>query len=497
MRYLVTADEMRRLDQYTIEEIGIPAAVLMERAALAVADRVRNYCMGHPDAGRTALVMAGMGNNGGDGLALARILTEREMDVTVWCVGDEDRASAEWKRQKKILGKYSVNFCSKPDRNEYTILIDALFGVGLSRAVAGIQAAAVECFNGLRGRKFAVDVPSGIDSDTGAILGSCVRAEETVTFGYCKRGLVLYPGCVQAGEVTVADIGIAGNCPQLEEPGMYALDGEPGQLLPAREPAGNKGSFGKVLLIAGSVNMAGAAILAAKAAYRSGAGMVKVISSAENREILQTAVPEALFGTERELSAGMDWADVIAIGPGLGRDGRAAELLRQVLCRGERPTLIDADGLNLLSEQPELRRLLAESAGNGRAVVLTPHVGELARLLGRSIAEIKEDLCRYGDSLAMELQAVVVAKDARTFICRAGQPVCVNLSGNSGLATAGSGDVLAGMIAGLMAQDMDAYEAACTGAYIHGCLGDRVSGQYGEHACMAGDLVSRKEWSLR
>ena len=204
-----------------------------------------------------------------------------------------------------------------------------------------------------------------------------------------------------------------------------------------------------------------------------------------------------MFGTERELSAGMDWADVIVIGPGLGRDGRAAELLRQVLCRGERPTLIDADGLNLLSEQHELRRLLAESAGNGRAVVLTPHVGELARLLGKSIAEIKENLCRYGESLAMELQAVVVAKDARTFICRAGRPVCVNLSGNSGLATAGSGDVLAGMIAGLMAQGMDACKAACTGAYIHGCLGDRVSGQYGEHACMAGDLVSRKEWSLR
>lgn len=497
MRYLVTADEMRRLDQYTIEEVGIPAAVLMERAALAVADRVRDYCAVHPDAGRTALVMAGMGNNGGDGLALARILTERGMDVTVWCVGDEDRASAEWKRQKKILEKYSVNFCSKPDRNEYTILIDALFGVGLSRAVAGIQAAAVECFNSLHGRKLAVDVPSGIDSDTGVILGSCVRAEETVTFGYCKRGLVLYPGSVQAGEVTVADIGIVGKCPQLEEPGMYALDGEPGQLLPAREPAGNKGSFGKVLLIAGSVNMAGAAVLAAKAAYRSGAGMVKVISPAENREILQTAVPEALFGTERELSSGMDWADVIAIGPGLGRDSRAAELLRQVLCGGGRPVLIDADGLNLLSEQPELRRLLAESAGSGRAVVLTPHVGELARLLGRTIAEIKDNLCRYGEGLAMELQAVVVAKDARTFICRAGRPVCVNLSGNNGLATAGSGDVLAGIIAGLMAQDMDAYEAACTGAYIHGCLGDRVSGQYGEHACMAGDLVSRKEWSLQ
>lgn len=498
MQYFVTAEEMRSYDKYTIEEIGIPAMVLMERAALAACESVEKYSAGRPQASGTVLVMAGMGNNGGDGLALARLLSEKKYEVEVWCVGDEGKASEQWRRQKKILARYPVGFSAKPKKNEYTILIDALFGVGLSREITGAYGDAVNLFNSLEGRKLALDLPSGIDSDTGRIWGSAVRADETVTFGFCKRGLALYPGCELAGEVTVADIGISEVSFGEKTPGMYALDEETEELLPVRSGCGNKGTFGKVLLIAGSVNMAGAAVLAAKAAYRMGAGMVKVITPEENRIILQSTVPEALLGTEEDLEAGLNWADVIAIGPGLGKSDSALRMLEKVLNDSDLPLLIDADGLNLLAEQSSLRELAAARGIQGRSIVMTPHAGELSRLAGKSISDVKEDLAGCGSELAMELQAVVAAKDARTFICSAGKPICVNLSGNNGLATAGSGDVLAGMIAGLMAQGMEARQAACVGTCIHGRMGDRVASEIGEHACMAGDLLqdTRKVWNL-
>lgn len=504
MKYLVTAAEMRRIDKYTMENIGIPGAVLMERAALAAFEAVSRrferlssagFSVPGGDSGahepeKTALVMVGTGNNGGDGLALARMLAEAGCVTEVWIVGDEAGASEQWRQQRKILRSYPVDFCSKPGKNEYTILADALFGVGLSRELSGIYESAVMSFNGLKGWKIALDMPSGVDSDTGRILGrDSVRADETVTFGCCKRGLVLYPGALAAGKVTVADIGIPDFAFAGELPGMFALDEAPEQILPRRCPWGNKGTFGKVLLAAGCFAMAGAAVLAAKAAYRAGAGMVKVITCAENREILQVSVPEALVGTEEEFESCFAWADVIAIGPGLGKSSTAHRLLEEALLNSRLPLLIDGDGLNLLAEDFKLRQMLAKQGAEGRSVVLTPHVGELARLLGKSIPTIQENLADRGRDLAMELQTVVAAKDARTFICKADEPVCVNLSGNSALATAGSGDVLAGTIAGLMAQGMEGYRAACVGAYVHGLAGERASLTRGEHACMAGDLV--------
>ncbi len=498
MKYLVNAAEMRRADNFTTERIGISAMTLMERAALAAQASVESYCRrveggsepeGSPVPKRTILIMAGTGNNGGDGLALARLLSGADFCVEVWIVGDGTRATEPWTRQREILEYYPVNFCTKPERTEYTILVDALFGIGLSRDISGVWQDAVELFNRLQGWKIALDIPSGVNSDTGRIMGSSVMADETVAFGYCKRGEVLYPGCLAAGKVTVADIGIPEAAFETEMPEMYALDEKPEALLPKRCPWGNKGTFGKVLLAAGSPGMAGAAVLAARAAYRAGAGMVRVVTPAENRSIIQTAVPEALVSTREELASYFGWADVIAIGPGLGKDHGAGRMLEQVLTESSLPLLIDGDGLNLAAESPDIRRILAEQGRTGRSIVLTPHVGELARLLGKAVPEIQERLADYGRDLAMELQTVVAAKDARTFICKPGEPVCVNLSGNSGLATAGSGDVLAGIVAGLMAQGMDACRAACVGVYFHGCMGNKAAWQHGEHGCMAGDLV--------
>lgn len=507
MRYLVTAEEMRRYDTNTIERIGIPGMVLMEQAALAARDMVLEVLDGALSGGGRqtpeVLVLAGVGNNGGDGLALARLLAEKGCSVTVWCVGDKSKASEQWTRQRHIIEYYGVRFT--PISEAYAVLIDALFGVGLSREVTGEYAEAIRRFNSLKGYKLALDMPSGICSDTGSVLGCAVHADATITFGFGKRGLYLYPGCECAGTVRVADIGITERAFFDEMPKMFCLDApeEALGLLPARQGAGNKATFGKVLFIAGSDGMAGAAVLGARAAYRSGAGMVKVLTDERNRVILQEAVPEALYGSyaeDRELEESFAWADVIVVGPGLGKSERARHCLKAAVEKSVKPLVIDADGLNLLAEDQDLQKLLAEQK---RDVILTPHVGELSRLTALSVAQLKEGLWQHAAALAERLHAVIVAKDARTFVCEAGKPVCMNIHGNSGMATAGSGDVLAGIIAGLWAQMAvrdrqmavqgehaeTAFWAACAGVRLHAAAGDAAAAKKGEYGCMAGDIA--------
>ena len=492
MEYLVSAAEMKRYDSDTIEKLGIPAAVLMERAALSAYACVCKRLAAQEEAG-TVLILAGYGNNGADGLALARLLAEQasghRAEVEVWCVGDAAKATELWKLQRRILENYAVEMSAKPRRTEYTIIVDALFGVGLCRKLEGIYYDAVECLNRLGGFKLALDAPSGIDCDTGSVLGTAVRADETVTFGFCKRGLVLYPGCGYTGALTIAPVGITQKAFFGNEPEWFAYDEPVHALLPGRNPAGHKGSFGKLLLLAGSKGMAGAACLAAEAAYRTGAGMVKVATVEENRVILQGAVPEAMLETGEELSGALDWADIVVAGPGLGTDERAERLLLQVLERADKPLVLDADGLNLLAGEPKLQSLLLGRTNPD--IVLTPHIGELSRLTGQPPAELKRSPAYYGKQLAQRLHAVVAVKDARTFICREEGACCVNLTGNDGMATAGSGDVLAGVIGGLLAQGADAFSAACAGAYLHGAAGDRISEKLGGYSCMAWDIASQ------
>lgn len=497
MEYLVTAAEMRQYDTNTIEKTGIPSMVLMERAALGAFEVIEERFgkRAFASAGGffpkrvSVLIAAGMGNNGGDGLALARLLAEADYDVEVWTVGEPGKASPQWISQNNILSHYPVNIGGKPRREEYTIIVDALFGVGLSRKVEGGYAEAIEYCNRQRGFKLALDVPSGIHSDTGEMLGCAFCADVTVTFGFMKRGLAMYPGCSLAGEVVTAPVGITEHSFYGSRPGMFRYDGPAGELLPKRDPAGNKGTFGKALLIAGSFNMAGAAVLGARAAYRIGAGMVKVLTVPENRVILQEAVPEALLGAYSDLEESLRWADVVGIGPGLGQGKDAENVLEKVLVGSTHPLLMDADALNLLAGSRRLRGMAASCGERGRQMVLTPHAGELSRLTGMAVRELKKDLPGYALKLSGELHAVVAAKDARTFVCSAGQPVCINTRGNSGMATAGSGDVLAGCILGLLAQGMPSFEAACAGVYAAAAAGEAAAAGKGEYACMAGDIA--------
>ncbi|MBQ4537025.1 MAG: NAD(P)H-hydrate dehydratase [Lachnospiraceae bacterium] len=489
MKYVVTASQMKLYDTNTIDKIGIPGMVLMERAALRVFEVIDGRVQPCDKEKQKVLILAGTGNNGADGIALARLLSEAGYRVEVWGLGNPDKASSQWKEQVNILTHYSVNFGGKPLQEEYTIVVDALFGVGLCREVSDEYAEALAFCNAQNALKVAVDMPSGIDTDTGAVLGCAFKADVTVTFGFVKRGLLMHPGCEYAGEVVVADIGISERSFFGEEPDMFLYDEPLEQLLPKRANGGNKGTFGKVLLIAGSLNMAGAAVLSARAAYRAGAGMVKVLTVPENREIIQRTVPEALLGTYADLEASLEWADVIGIGPGLGINAEARDVLEKVICHSNLPILIDADGLNLLAESEDMTETLAIQGERGRCIILTPHVGELSRLTRTEIRELKTNLPEYTVQYSRKQHAIIVAKDARSFVAKEDRPVFINTKGNSGMATAGSGDVLAGCILGLMAQQMDGFEAACVGVYAHALAGDKVAFEKGEYGCMAGDIA--------
>ena len=483
MKYVVTAEEMRQYDRNTIEIIGLPGMVLMERAAIAAFELI----LGHsPDS---VLIVCGMGNNGGDGLALARLLCEKGIATSVWCVGDKSRASEQWQRQYAVLQNYPVEFCNEAPLKTYTIMIDALFGVGLSREITGEYEEAISYLNNSRAFKLSLDVPSGICSDTGKVMGCAVKADCTVTFGFLKRGLLFYPGCEYAGEIHVAEIGIGKISFMGKEPGMFCFEEPVDELLPKRNPYGNKGTFGKVLLIAGSVNMAGAAVLAGKSAYRIGAGMVKILSPAENREIIQKNIPDAMYGTYDNLEISLAWADVLAIGPGLSQSPEAKIILTRAIEGSNIPLVLDADALNLLASDKELQIMLAAQGNKGRCIILTPHVGELSRLLGVSVTELKEKPWEYGMQLSRSLHAVVVVKDARTVTCMENYPVCINVKGNCGMAVAGSGDVLCGIISGLAAQNTKGFDAACMGVHIHAVTGDKTALIRGVHGMMASDIA--------
>ncbi|MDE6185748.1 MAG: NAD(P)H-hydrate dehydratase, partial [Lachnospiraceae bacterium] len=341
----------------------------------------------------------------------------------------------------------------------------------------------------------SVDIPSGICADNGKILGGAVRADLTVTFAFAKRGHLLYPGREYTKELVVKDIGITQQSFGEEPPGAFCYErGDAVRLLPKRRPDGNKGSFGKVLLLAGSRDMGGACILCGRSILKAGAGMVKIITCSCNREIMQNAVPEAMLYTfdeapdKEQVQKSMDWADVVVAGPGMGTDQNAYLLIKYVLREGKNPIVLDADALNLLAAHEELRML---AAGYGaERMIITPHPGELVRLAKTHMEEYQNHRETLMLELAKELSCIVAAKDAVTMVAQAGRrEIYINTSGNDGMAGAGSGDVLAGVIGGLLAQKQEAFDAACLGVYLHGLAGEEASVKEGRRGMTASDII--------
>lgn len=501
MEYVLTAAEMKKYDETAIKEYGIESLVLMERAALETANAVIEKYGKDIYVG----VIAGCGNNGGDGIAIARILQEHGIRVEINMVGESKKLTDETKIQLEIAKKLNIPIYYGVEHTLYDVIIDAIFGIGITRTVEGKYRKAIEEINASKAHVVAVDIPSGVNTDDGRIMGCAVKADMTVTFAYRKIGIMLYPGASCAGEVRCVPIGIPRAFTDKKRTGVVTFtDKEADLKLPDRSQSGNKGTFGKVLLAAGSRSMGGACQLSALSAYRIGAGMVRVFTAEENRESLLRKLPEAIVDTykdlddeeplsERERQAllnGLEWADVIAIGPGLSLSNRASDILKTVMEHCDKPMVMDADALNLLAKNDALLgKLQFGRRKNDAGIVLTPHLGEFARLMKAPVSEIKKDLLGTCKAFTKKYDVSLVCKDARTVITKRGKLTYLNSSGNNGMATAGSGDVLTGIIAGLLAQGMSGFEAAVIGAYAHGLAGDYAREHASSYYIMAQDII--------
>ncbi len=495
MYFLVNSREMKQYDKNTIEYFGIGSSVLMERAALAVADVVTNRFLA---ADGKILVVCGAGNNGGDGFAAARLLYLRGYDVEILFPMEEERMTKETARQYQIVKAYGISIVFDGFLDSYAVVIDALFGIGLSRAVEGELGGLVNRLNHIDAFKIAVDISSGLSADSGAVLGAAFRADLTVAFGFAKVGQILFPGAEYTGELVVADIGIDMHSFLGDEPkGRYLKPDSIPSLLPKRAARSHKGSYGKVLIIAGSGQMAGAAYFAAKAAYYSGCGLVRILTAEENREILSVKLPEALITVYRNESEAIlalkeygPWADAFLIGSGLSTDDTARSLVKQLLVSTAKKIVLDADALTILSDNMQL---LKDFPGE---CIVTPHVKEMSRLVHKSVQEILDDLVQTAQSFAKQYQAVCVLKDARTVIGIPEGGFYVNLTGNHGMATGGSGDVLAGFLAGFLAQNLSC-SAAAMAVFLHGAAGDLAAEEKGAYGMTASDILEKLPLSFR
>ena len=488
MDQLLTAAQMRVADQATIRS-GIPSRELMERAARAALSVLeKNF--------DTSLVLflCGSGNNGGDGLAMARFFTEKGGAARVIYLGkltktglpDTSCMSEECRRQFSLLPA-STELCTDLKTDGATAAVDAIFGIGLTRPIEGKVAEAIHSLRSTTIPILALDIPSGIHADTGAIMGIALPAKQTVAIAARKWGHMLYPGASFCGEITVADIGI-----YAKECNGHLVQKSDLSGLPPRPARAHKGTFGRVLIIGGSVGMSGAGFLAAKAAMRAGAGLVEIFAPFQNRIIYQTQLPEALLTLydpdqldEVLLRDALSHADAVAIGMGLTQSEYAKRIVSFTLANTSIPLIADADALNLMASDPSL---LALCHARSHPSILTPHLGEMSRLSGHSIAQLCSNMPYHALSFAKSSASILVMKDARTLISD-GESLFLNTFGNSGMATGGSGDVLAGIIASFAAQGAAPIDAARLGVLAHALAGDVAAAALGSRSMIASDII--------
>lgn len=478
--------QAKEIDRISIKEMGMPSLVLMERASLCVAKAVAK----NASREETVLAVCGSGNNGGDGVAAARILAEWGYSVTILLLGKEERFSEELTIQLNIARNLKLHIVKEANVRDYSIILDGIFGIGLDREIAGSYRDWIQQINSAGAKVFAIDIPSGIHATTGKVLGTAVQADITVTFGVGKLGLFLFPGRTYGGRVLIEDIGFPGEAKKQVHSSFVTYEKKDlEELFPKRIPQSNKGSYGKLLVIAGSENMGGAALFAARAGYLMGAGLVKVVTHQNNRGMIQEGLPEALIGVydneTYDLTQDIAWATGVVIGPGLGQTKQGKGLLEQVLKIRDIPVLIDADGLNILAELPEYfdeeRRLLLQNN-----FLVTPHLKEMSRLRRCDVKTIQENTVNSVKNYTRG--AVIVQKDAVTLVSD-GKEVYVNSSGNHALAKGGSGDVLSGMIGGLLARGVTPFRAGCLGVYLHGLTAEEYVKHRSSSSMLATDIL--------
>lgn len=505
-----TTAELRSLEAQWIElchnNWGL---VLMELAGKRSAEVARAMWQEHCGP---VTIFCGRGNNGGDGLVVARYLSLWDVPCTVFMVEGQQKAPSE-KRTESLINKEALEKLGskiksigpndvdgiKKQVSESAIIVDALLGTGLDRNLEGIYKQLVDLTNNSGRPVLAIDIPSGINSDTGQIMGSAVTAQQTVTFGYLKAGLLLYPGADLAGQLTLVDIGL----PELQTESKHWLTtyDHVRQLLPKRPTNSHKGTFGSVLTVAGSSNYRGAATLASLSALRTGAGLSvlstpKSVIPGENvLEVIYKPLPETDSGCIAanaidQVLEELPKHSAIIVGPGLGSHEETISFVQKLLPSIDKPCIVDADGLNAIAKNTSL-------FPRNKQFVLTPHPKEFSRLTGMSTEDTQSNRIESALKGAREFDAIVVLKGAHTIIAAPTGEVFINPTGNSGMATAGAGDVLSGIIGGLLAQGLSPMDAAVAGVYIHGLAGDIASENIGETGFLASDIANSVPSALR
>lgn len=495
--YIVTSEEMRKIDQAAIEQIGIPALVLMENAGRAVAEEAMAMGKEYPrHAAESWLILAGKGNNGADGVVAARHLAEAGYDVSILYAEDPTGFAGEAAVHRDIAVRLGLRSAVYSDENilwnRYDGIIDGLLGTGSRGAPRGVYAALIREANESGLPVIAIDIPSGLHADTGEVFDPCIRATRTVALAFAKRGMMQHPGASVSGKVVVRPIGIPVSLAQQFGVNTYTLDErtlreqlgvDPGR---TRSDDTHKGSYGHVLLVAGSRSMTGAGLLSAHAALRGGCGLITWVVPNRLMEPLIGHCPEAMLFSMSDKGTG-DWSQVdpselamlaedketVVIGPGLGRWTGDTLWLQELWSQidGNVPLVIDADALNLIADANDFA-----SWPRRRAItIMTPHPGEMARLAGRTIGEVQRDRITIARSYAVKHQVTLVLKGSRTVVAVPSGDVYINGNGNAGMATAGAGDVLAGLIGSLRAQGLSAGQAASLGVWLHGAAGDRAA----------------------
>ena len=500
---LVTASEMRELDRRAIQEVGIPSLVLMENAGRTTYQILRRE---FPELAGEVAVLAGRGNNGGDGFVVARYLAGDGVPVVVFLLGQKEKVGGDARVNLEILGHLGVGVVEVLTGDDLNptlhrlaragLIVDALLGTGLDKPVQGLMAALIEKVNHLRAPVLAVDIPTGLSADTGEVLGVAIKAEVTVTYGWPKIGQVLPEGRDYVGRLYRVDLSIP---PALagKVPTELAEGGEMRELLPARPFGSHKGTFGHLLVLAGSEGKTGAATLTSEGALRAGAGLVTLGIAESLNDILEVKITEAMTLPLPQASGAralgkaalepifkfLDPKSTVAMGPGLGTHPETQEMVRHLVKHLPQPLVVDADGVNAIAADPSCL-----PAPGPR--ILTPHPGEMARLVGSSPQEVQANRLEMAREAAARFQAILVLKGAQTLVAAPGGQVSLNPTGNPALASGGTGDVLTGLIGGFLAQGLSPWDAARLGVYLHGLAADFFAAQFGPRSLIAGDLIA-------
>jgi len=512
----VSAAQMREMDQRTIAEYGVPGEVLMDRAGLGVAQVVERLAGISGCGDSTLFLFAGRGNNGGDAFVAARYLNRWGFDVSVWMTGERTAVygDARTHLNRLLADGVSVEELTTADYDDFAasswncgMVVDGILGTGITGPVRGVAADAIRCVNllGEDSPVVSIDVPSGLNADTGTSEGEVVKADITVTMAFPKTGLAAAEALEYVGSVEVIDIGIP---PSLADGIESSIDlivaGDLRNLLPRRNRNTHKGSFGHVLLMGGAPGYSGSIALAARAALRSGVGLVTVLAPSSISSIVAGLAPEAMVhggavNEEGTLSIAClsQWIsmlnkfDAILAGPGMTTHAHTRQIVEALLEKGREPLVLDADALNVFAD--DCRRLRKTA----RPLVLTPHPGEAGRLIGCSSAEIQADRMQAARTLAGEANATVVLKGAGTLISAPNRTSCVNRTGNPGMACGGMGDILSGLLAGILAQGCEPFDAARMAVFLHGCAGDDAAWRSSQAGLIAGDVVDALPWTFR